>query len=167
MKNIMNHLPFPLKGIDSDNGSEFINHHFLFFCKEHDLCFTRSRANHANDSCYVEQKNWSVVRKAIGYGRFEGQESVDLLNRFYKLHALVNNFFMPSQKLLDRQRQGSRVIKKHDLPLSPYRRLMRDPGILPDVKQALRLTFQSLDLVKLNQQKAELLARIAYLSLGY
>ena len=89
MKEIQQHLPFPLRGIDSDNGSEFINYHFFYYCKEHDLCFTRSRPNHSNDSCYVEQKNWSVIRKAIGYGRFEGQVAVDLFNQFYRVHCLM------------------------------------------------------------------------------
>ncbi len=84
MKEIKKRLFFPLLGIDSDNGSEFINEHFFYYCKDNNLCFTRSRANHSNDSCYVEQKNWSVVRQNIGYDRYEGGETVDLLNQFFE-----------------------------------------------------------------------------------
>ena len=167
MKEIQQHLPFPLRGIDSDNGSEFINYHFFYYCKEHDLCFTRSRPNHSNDSCYVEQKNWSVIRKAIGYGRFEGQVAVDLFNQFYRVHCLINNFFMPSQKLIQRQREGGRIIKRHDHALSPYRRLMQDPRIEQHVKTQLDMTFHSLDLVKLFQEKNRLLAKMEDLCLGY
>lgn len=167
MKDIDENLPFALLGIDSDNGGEFINHHFHYYCKERDLCFTRSRPNHSNDSCYVEQKNWSVVRNAIGYGRFEGEEAVDLLNQFYKEHCLINNFFMPSQKLLERYREGGKVIKKHDNALSPYRRLMLDPCVDQSVKTQLEETFNSLDLVQLFQDKVKLLEKIEDLCLGY
>ncbi len=167
MKDIQSELPFPLKGIDSDNGSEFINDHFLYFCVEEDLCFTRSRPNRSNDSCYVEQKNWSVVRKAIGYSRFEGNEAVELLNQYYRLLCTVNNYFLPSQKLIDKQRDGGKVKKKHDHALSPYRRLLGDPNVTAKVKSKLKQTYETLDLVQLNLHMNELLSRIQALSLGY
>ena len=109
MEAIRQRLPFPLLGIDSDNGSEFINDHFVYYAREHNLVLTRSRANTSNDSCYVEQKNWSVVRKAVGYARFEGQEMVDLLNEFYEQLSLFNNFFLSSQKLMLREREIGRA----------------------------------------------------------
>ena len=109
MKVIEDKLPFPLLGIDSDNGSEFINHHFYYYCQEKKLVFTRSRANHSNDSCYVEQKNWSVVRRFVGYERFEGPQAVDVLNAFYERLSKFNNFFLPSQKLVKKKRDGDKV----------------------------------------------------------
>ena len=109
---IASKLPFPLLGIDSDNGSEFINHHFFYYCQENKLVFTRSRPNHKNDSCYVEQKNWSVVRRFAGYERFEGEEAVELFNRFYEKLSDFNNFFLPSQKLIQRERIGNKARKK-------------------------------------------------------
>lgn len=167
MKEIKNRLFFPLLGIDSDNGSEFINDHFFHYCKEHDLCFTRSRPNHSNDACYVEQKNWSVVRQSVGYDRYEGQNTVDLLNLFYEHLRLYNNFFLPSQKLIFKQRHGGKVSKKHDCAAPPYRRLMLDPNVDELDKKALASIFHSLDLLQLRKDMDKLLVKIKSLSLGY
>ncbi len=167
MKIIRNRLFFPLLGIDSDNGSEFINDHFFYYCQEHDLCFTRSRPNHSNDSCYVEQKNWSVVRQCVGYDRYEGQDTADLLNQFYAYLRLYNNFFLPSQKLISKERQGGRVSKKHDEAATPYHRLMLDPNVEALDKKTLEATFLSLDLLKIREEMDKLLVKIKSLSLGY
>lgn len=167
MKSIEKRLPFPLRGIDSDNGSEFINQHFLNYCKDKKICFTRSRPNHSNDGCYVEQKNWSVVRKMIGYGRLEGQGAVDTLNHYYELLSVLNNFFLPSQKLIQRVRDGSRVIRKHDLAITPYRRLLIEDTLCPQQKEELHQFFQALDLLSIQKEMGELLAQIQSLSLGY
>lgn len=167
MKSIEKRLPFPLRGIDSDNGSEFINQHFLNYCKDKKICFTRSRPNHSNDGCYVEQKNWSVVRKMIGYGRLEGQGAVDTLNHYYELLSVLNNFFLPSQKLIQRVRDGSRVIRKHDLAITPYRRLLVEDILCPQQKEELHQFFQALDLLSIQKEMGELLAQIQSLSLGY
>jgi hypothetical protein len=167
MKAIQQRLPFPLKGVDSDNGSEFINQHFLYFAKEEDLVFTRSRPNRSNDSCYVEQKNWSVVRQAVGYARFEGQETVDLLNLFYEQLRLYNNFFKASQKLLKRERDGSKVSKKHDAATTPYRRLLLDPELDDFDKQKLKDTFATLDVWQLRANMDSLLSKIHEFSIRY
>ena len=167
MKEIEKRLFFPLLGIDSDNGSEFINEHFFYYCKENNLCFTRSRANHSNDSCYVEQKNWSVVRQSIGYERHEGQEVVDLLNQFYEHLRLLNNFFMPSQKLIFKKRNGGKISKKHDQAATPYRRLMLDSNVDELDKKALESTFLTLDLLRIREDMDKLLAKIKALSLRY
>jgi hypothetical protein len=167
MKEIQNRLFFPLLGIDSDNGSEFINNHFFYYCQENNLCFTRSRANHSNDSCYIEQKNWSVVRQAVGYDRYEGQDTVDLLNQYYEYLRLYNNFFLPSQKLISKERQGGKVSKKHDFPATPYRRLMTDSNVDEPDKKALESTFHSLDLLQIREDMDKLLVKIKSLSLGY
>ncbi|NLC43221.1 MAG: transposase family protein [Clostridiales bacterium] len=165
MKEIKKRLFFPLLGIDSDNGSEFINEHFFYYCKDNNLCFTRSRANHSNDSCYVEQKNWSVVRQNIGYERYEGDEAVDLLNQFYEKLRFVNNFFIPSQKLILKKRNGGKIYKKHDCATTPYRRLMLDPNVDELDKKALESTYLSLDLLQLREDMDKLLAKIKALSL--
>lgn len=167
MKAIQQRLPFPLRGIDSDNGSEFINHHFLYFTQEENLVFTRSRPNTSNDSCYVEQKNWSIVRQAVGYARFEGQETVNLLNLFYEQLRLYNNFFKASHKLLKRERDGAKVYKKHDAALTPYRRLLLDPELDDMDKHKLKETFASLDVFKLRENMDLLLSQIHKLSIKY
>jgi len=167
MKEIQKRLFFPLLGIDSDNGSEFINDHFLNYCKDNDLCFTRSRPNHSNDSCFVEQKNWSVVRQSVGYERYEGQDTVDLLNEFYELLRLFNNFFLPSQKLISKERQGSKTRKKHDNAATPYSRLMLDPNVDKLDKKNLESTFLSLDLQQIREDMDKLLVKIKALGLGY
>jgi hypothetical protein len=167
MKRIEQRLPFPLRGIDSDNGSEFINMHFLNYCQEKDLCFTRSRPNRSNDGCYVEQKNWSVVRHLIGYDRFEGQKAVDVLNQYYELLSILNNFFLPSQKLIQRVRDGSKVIRKHDIAASPYRRLLIEDTLCSDQKEELHEFFESLDLISIQKEMGKRLAQLQSLSLGY
>ena len=117
-------LPFALLGIDSDNGGEFINAHLVSWCSEERLTFTRSRAYEKNDSCFVEQKNWSVVRRETGYGRYDTQAERDLVAVIYADLRLYVNFFLPSVKLLTKQRTGARVYKRYDKALTPHQRLL-------------------------------------------
>jgi hypothetical protein len=147
-------FPFEVKGIDSDNGSEFINHHFLAYCNTNDLVFTRGRPHEKNDGCFIEEKNWSVVRRFSGYYRFEGQRAVDMLNMMYDLLALYINYFMPSQKLISKMRDGAHVSRKHDKGLTPYRRIMTDEFISQEVKDKLTTTFKELDVYDLRYQIA-------------
>jgi hypothetical protein len=116
-------LPFPLLGIDSDNGSEFINESLLAYCVEHEITFTRSRPSHKNDNAHVEQKNWTVVRQAVGYLRYDTPAEVVALNRLYQSLRLMTNFFTPQQKLVEKVRDGARVTKKYDTARTPYQRL--------------------------------------------
>jgi hypothetical protein len=122
-------FPFPVLGIDSDNGGEFINAHLLAFCREHEITFTRSRPAHSNDGCHVEQKNWAVVRQVVGYHRYHGEVQVDLLNGIYALLRDHINFFVPQQKLVSKIRDGAKVIKKHDTAQTPFQRLSADPAV--------------------------------------
>ena len=124
LERIINRMPFALKGIDCDNGSEFINHHLAGFCKEREITFTRSRPYRKNDQCYVEQKNGHVVRRLIGYARYESAEAVDLLNRIYSNHRLLVNFFQPCRKLTSKVRTGAKVKKDYDVAQTPYARLI-------------------------------------------
>ena len=117
-------LPFPLLGIDSDNGGEFINAHLVSWCSEQRLTFTRSRAYEKNDACYVEQKNWSVVRRETGYGRYDSDEERALVALIYADLRLYVNFFLPSVKLLAKQRTGAKVYKRYDKALTPHERLL-------------------------------------------
>ncbi len=117
-------LPFPLKGIDSDNGAEFINGHLLRYCTQEQLTFTRCRAYHKDDQAHIEQKNWGVVRQLIGYERYEGAEATAQLNRIYTLLHVYVNGYLPVMKLIGKEREGAKVHKRYDQARTPYRRAL-------------------------------------------
>src|SRR5260370_1149149 len=117
-------LPFSLLGIDSDNGSEFINESFFTYCQDQHITFTRSRPYRKNDSCFVEKKNYSVVRRAVGYQRCDTEEQLRLLAALYQPLELYTNFFQPSMKLPSKERDGARVTKKYDRARTPYQRVL-------------------------------------------
>ena len=124
LKDIERHLPFALLGFDCDNGSEFLNHHLMrhFVQRRRPVKFTRSRACHSQDNAHIEQKNWTHVRQWIGYDRLDDPRVVPLLNDLYRTQwRLFHIFFVPSVKLIDKERIGSSTIKRHDLPKTPYR----------------------------------------------
>lgn len=100
-------LPFPLLGLDSDNGGEFINQRLYDYCQRHGITFTRSRPYKKNDSCHVEQKNWSVIRRLVGYDRYSSRLAMETLNRVYDLVRLYVNFFQPVMKLVSKSRNGA------------------------------------------------------------
>ena len=127
-------LPMPLLGLDSDNGSEFINQSLYDYCRRNAIIFTRSRSYKKNDSCHVEQKNWSVVRRIIGYDRFTSKAAFRALDDVYTLLRLYVNFFQPVLKLVGKSRQGAKVRKAYDTAQTPYRRLLSS-GVLPEAKQ--------------------------------
>jgi len=145
-------LPFPLLGIDSDNGSEFINETLFNFCQEHKITFTRSRPYRKNDSCFVEQKNYSVVRRAVGYQRFDTDEQLRLLNELYEVLDLYNNFFQPSMKLKSKERQGARVTKKYHQARTPYQRLLDSDYVSDEIKEQLRARYRLLNPAQLKRQ---------------
>ena len=138
-------FPFKILGIDSDNGSEFINAHFKRYCERCEITFTRGRPWKKNDSCHIEQKNWDIVRKMIGYGRFDTFEQLDILRRIYRLLALYQNYFQPSRKLIKKQRIGARVRKTYDEARTPAQRLLACKNISPDVRRTLKTTFRDLN----------------------
>ncbi len=118
-------LPFALRGIDSDSGSEFINHHCYGWCKEHGLEFTRGRPYRKNDNAYIEQKNWTHVRKIFGWKRIDAPAAIEAMNALYRNELrLFLNYFQPSVKLVERHRIGSRVRRKYDAPKTPFERLV-------------------------------------------
>lgn len=145
-------FPFDWKGIDSDSGGEFINAHLLSYCKKENLKFTRSRPGRKNDGCYVEQKNWAVVRKVAGYNRYDTEKEVYLLNRVYGLIRLYTNFFQPQMKLISKTRVGSKVIKKYDKAKTPYQRVLMCPDIDRQNKINLTIQYNSLNPVELKRK---------------
>ena len=149
---IRQRLPFPLLGLDSDNGSEFINQHLYNYCRREGITFTRSRSYKKNDSCHVEQKNWSVVRRLIGYDRYSSRPALETLNRVYNLTRLYVNFFQPMMKLLDKTRNGAKVHKVYETAQTPYQRLL-ESGVLTEAKkQELAATYHHLNPVVLLKQ---------------
>ncbi len=152
LKSIRTRLPFPLLGIDSDNGSEFINHHLLRYCLKEEITFTRGRSGKKNDGCFVEQKNYSVVRRAVGYARYDSRAQLRLLNELYGYLRLYTNCFQPVMKLLSKERDGAKVKKKFDEPRTPYQRLMAMPGISPQIKRRLKSEYASLNPAQLKRE---------------
>jgi hypothetical protein len=131
---IRQRLPFPLLGVDSDNGSEFINKCFYTYCRLEEITFTRSRAYKKNDSCHVEQKNGNVVRRLIGYDRYASKVAYQCLERVYGNVRLYMNFFQPTMKLWSKTRHGAKVLKVYEKAQTPYQRLLQS-GILSREKQ--------------------------------
>jgi hypothetical protein len=134
-------LPFTLLGIDSDNGSEFINDHLLRWCVNQQITFTRSRPANKNDGCHVEQKNWDIARRTVGYWRYDTPSEVALLNQIWAALSPLINLFTPQQKLLTKTRVGATVTKTYDIGQTPRQRLLTHPDILDDI-DAHRLTAQ-------------------------
>jgi hypothetical protein len=122
-------LPFELLGLDSDNGAEFINKFLFEYCEAHRITFTRGRPYRKNDSCHVEQKNWSVVRQAVGYARYDTLAELAELGDLYVELRLMTNFFLPQARLISKTRQGAKVIRRYDTAATPYERVLR-AGIL-------------------------------------
>ena len=141
-------MPFPMLGLDTDNGSEFINYALFDYCKVENITFTRSRAYKKNDQAHVEEKNGSVVRRFIGYDRYEGIQARRALSALYAVTRLYVNFFQPSMKLISKERHGAKVTKKYDLAQTPYQRLMNS-NLSEQIKCNLKSQFLSLDPVTL------------------
>jgi len=163
IKDIEVSLPFPLLGFDSDNGSEFLNHHLLrhFTERQRRVQFTRSRAYHKDDNSHIEQKNWTHVRQWLGYHRFDIPEVVPILNKLYKTEwRLFHNFFCPSVKLIEKQRIASKTIKRYDKPRTPYQRVMDSPDISPSTKRKLTKLFKRLNPFHLRKAMEDKLKKI-------
>jgi hypothetical protein len=157
LKHIRQNLPFPLLGIDSDNGGEFINDELARYCDQEQLTFTRGRTGRKNDNPYVEQKNWSVIRRLVGYGRYETQQQVNRLNALYAVYRLYVNHFLPVQKLVSKVREGSKLKKVYDDPKTPYQRVLDSPQVSPKDKRKLRAIHAKLGVVELKRQIDELM----------
>lgn len=138
-------LPFAILGLDSDNGGEFIDAHLTRFCEREHITFTRGRPYKKNDSAHIEQKNWDIIRKMIGYGRFETYEQLDVIKRIESLLAFYQNYFQPSRKLVSKTRIGAKVTKKYDTAQTPAQRLAARKDTSKDTKKLLKDTFRQLN----------------------
>ncbi|MCK1712861.1 MULTISPECIES: DDE-type integrase/transposase/recombinase [unclassified Bradyrhizobium] len=142
-------FPWLLRGVDFDNDSAFMNDVVVPWYREQKLEVTRSRAYKKNDQAFVEQKNGAVVRRLMGYGRFDGVETARVMGRLYAAARLYVNFFQPSFKLKEKRREGAKVIKRYHPPSTPYERALAHPKVTAAVKKRLRDQYRSLDPVAL------------------
>jgi len=138
VESIRARMPYPIKGLDSDCGGEFINAIMLRYCQDRGILFTRSRPYKKNDQCKVEQKNYSVVRQNVGYNRFEGDPARKVLSAFYRVLREQVNFVQPSLKLLSKERVGARIRKKYDIAKTPCQRALEHPCVSERVKDVLK-----------------------------
>jgi hypothetical protein len=146
-------LPFPMLGIDSDNGGEFINHQLLDWCVQNDIKFTRARPYRKNDNCFVEQKNGDVVRKTVGYARFEGENAVNTLSDVYRFLNPLMNYWYPTLRLIAKEKQPSGRYKKiyEKGAKTPYQRLLECPDVSDESKAVLRKRASDLNPVTLKR----------------
>ncbi len=157
-------MPFPLLGIDSDNGSEFINHHLLTWCEQRTITFTRSRPGNSNDGAHVEQKNWAVVRTVVGYHRYDTAAELLLLNEIWVLQSKITNFFLPQQKLISKVRDGAKITKKYDVPTTPHHRAERHAVVSTEDKTIMNDVLADLNPAAIQRQIQALSAALLTLS---
>ena len=144
--------PFPWKEIHSDNGSEFINAHLLNYTSKEGLGFSRSRPYKKNDNCLVEQKNWTHVKKFVGYLRYDTEKEWEILNDLYRNKIrLYKNFFQPVIKLVSKERIGGRIHRRYDQAKTPYQRVMKSKEVSENKKQELKETYLSLNPAQLKR----------------
>jgi hypothetical protein len=160
LQKVRKDLPFGLLGVDSDNGSEFINDQLLKYCRQEKITFTRSRPYRKNDNCFVEQKNYSIVRRAVGYARYDSDEQCELLNELYSLLRLYTNFFLPTMKLKSKERIGSKVKKCYDQALTPYQRVLQTKLVSQKTKEQLRARYRLLNPAALKRKIERLQQRL-------
>jgi len=145
-------LPYRLLGLDSDNGSEFINNDLKRYCEQESITFTRCRPYKKNDQAYVEQKNWTAVRQVVGYDRYEGATACAALSALYVPLRLYLNFFQPVMVLVEKQRHGAKVTKRYDTAKTPYQRILEAPEVSDEAKQRLRQLYRTLNPAELLRQ---------------
>jgi len=160
IKNMRQRLPFPLLGLDSDNGGEFINDILYRYCLDEHITFTRSRPYKKNDQAHVEQKNWSVVRHVVGYDRWESQGELDLLNSIYADLRLYVNFFQPVLKLVGKEQVGKKTVKRYDVAATPYQRVLTSEQVNLAAKARLCHQYVQLNPVQLRKRIDEKVAML-------
>lgn len=152
LKRAQHLLPFPILGIDTDNGAEFINMELMAYCEQEHITFTRGRPQKSNDQCYVEQKNGQIVRQVVGYDRFVGELAYRQLTELYRALRVYVNCFQPSMKLQTKQREGSKVRRTYDQAQTPMQRLLTSGAVSPKKHQELLQITQALDPLRLLHQ---------------
>ena len=152
LKEIRERTPFEWKGLDSDNGSEFINQILYKYCDREKLEFTRSRPHRKNDNAYIEQKNWTHVRKVLGYLRYDTPEELMIMNDLYHHELrLYKNFFQPVMKLVSKERIGGRIKRKYGVPHTPYQSLMESGQVSTEAREELKGIYLSLNPAELKR----------------
>jgi hypothetical protein len=157
-------LPFRLRGIDSDNGSEFINGHLRRYCRRGRIQFTRGRPYKKDDNAHIEQKNWTHVRKVLGYVRYDSEPALAAINAVYANLRLLQNLFLPTVKLLTKERVGARVRRRYDRPQTPLERVRQSTGVQKGRVAALVTLQHTLDPFALAQRIDQALAAIYLLA---
>lgn len=157
---VLTHLPFPVLVLHSDNGSEFINNELRRFCDAHGIRFTRSRPYHKNDNCYVESKNWTLVRRCLGYRRFDTKSQLADLQQLETLLAQRANILQPSMALLEKIRIGSKIQKRYHAPMTPLHRLLQAPEVSDQAKSRLLRQLGTIDPLSLQRDIGILEARL-------
>jgi len=145
-------MPFPLLGLDFDNGTEFLNEELLAWCDDKKVSYWRSRPYKKNDQAWIEEKNRSVIRRAVGRDRFQGRKTWATLNELYRVLALYYNFFQPVQKLLTKKRVGAKVHKVHDIARTPYQRVLDNQFVSEECKNKLRTQMAELSILSLYKE---------------
>lgn len=163
---VMGVFPFPIIGIDSDNGSEFINNNLYEYCLEHQITFTRSRPYNKNDGAHVEQKNWARVRQLVGYLRYDTSEELAKLNEIWDQDRLFTNYLLPQQKLVKKQRYGAKIIKHYDVPATPHQRATRQASVKKQPVITMNATFKKLRPAHLQREILSLTSELEKLSLA-
>lgn len=149
LSDVRDRLPFPILGLDTDNGSEFLTNKLIGFCERERVTFTRSRPYKKNDQCYVEQKNGQIVRRLVGYDRYEGLEAARILAELYEVVRLYVNFFQPSMRLVSKSRLGAKTKRLYDIARTPYERVLEAEEVSRASKARLRRQYRALDPVQL------------------
>ena len=165
IRRVRRRLPVPLLGLDSDNGSEFINNGLYAYCEEKGITFTRSRPYRKNDSAHVEQKNGAVVRRLTGHARYSSSAAFHQLKQVYSLARLHVNFFQPVRRLASRSGRGARVIRHHDQGSTPYQRMLSSGALSGAREMVLEKLYLSLNPLQLSRQiehETEKLLRLAW-----
>lgn len=149
---IRQRLPFGLESLHSDNGGEFINDLFVPWCRREGIGFSRGRPHRKNDQAWLEQRNWQSVRRHVGYERFSSQAAYDLLLRLHPLISLQANFFRPVRKLVSKERQGAKLVKRYDEPHTPYQRLQASGLLHEDDRVRIEKHLLALNPAELQRQ---------------
>lgn len=164
IEEIAGKLPFRLRGIDSDNGSEFINHQLFTFCQARKLQFTRSRPYKKDDNAHIEQKNWTHVRKLLGWDRYDTPEALLAINELFEALRLFQNLYQPSMKLERKIRKGSRLLRRYDKPRTPLERVRECAAVDRKKVALLERTLKTTDPFELSKQIDQRLQQIYQLT---
>jgi hypothetical protein len=159
-------FPFPIVGIDSDNGAEFINMHLYAYCLQRQITFTRARPGNKNDGAHVEQKNWTHVRELVGYLRYDTEAELEVLNRIWELDAVFTNHLLAQQKLVEKRREGAKVVRRYDAAQTPVQRVLATDILTGPQRGALKRATSRIHPVEHSQQIRDLLKELERRSLA-